>query len=157
VTLLRLHRAALLAALLAPLLAACNRGSPTPCTTCLTVQGRYQESTQVTQVQCGAGRILYFRGGTSTAVVSQTGSALSAIALGLQLTGVLHADGSASLGPTAAEATSSDGSSGPIPGKLWLEGWFLAEAGAVGRFDGTYVFIADDDGCELDSQAKWAR
>ena len=153
----RLHGLAPLAALATPLLAACNRGSPAPCTACLAVQGVYQEVSQTTQVACGGARVLYFNGGTSGAIVSQTGSRLSAEVLGTRLTGELHADGSAAFGPIPGVANSVDGSSPPTPGKLWLEGWFTVPAGTVTGFDGTYLFIADDDGCELDSQAKWTR
>ena len=144
----------LIPALLALLLASCNRGSPAPCTACLAVQGSYHEDSQTTQVACGGARVLYFKGGSSEAVVSQTGSKLSAEVLGTRLTGVLHADGSASFGPIPALAKSVDGSSPDTPGKLSLEGWFTVPGGAVTGFEGTYLFIADDDGCELDSQAK---
>lgn len=161
VTKQRIQRAALavalLPALLAPLLASCNRGSPAPCTSCLSVQGSYHEESQTTQVACGGGRVLYFKGGGRDAFVSQTGSNLSAEVLRTRLTGVLHADGSAAFGPIPALATSVDGSSPDTPGKLWLEGWFTVPGGAVTGFEGTYLFIADDDGCELDSQVKWIK
>jgi hypothetical protein len=155
-----LQSAATLATLAASLLlSACNRGSPIPCTDCLAVKGTYRELAVNSQVDCGNARVLYFAGVSprATAVVSQTGSQLSAAVLGTQLAGVLHADGSASLGPVSAVATSSDGTNPDTPGKLRLEGWFTATSSTVTGFDGTYLFIADEDGCELDAQVHWSR
>ena len=136
-------RCALGALAAAGLLAAC---SPSPCTACLAVEGSY------------------FGGGTASASVAQTGSALALAALGgFHLTGVLHQDGSASFGPVPATAEPVDSSGNPdpngtpTPGKLYLEGWFTAGASGASAFDGTYLFIADPDGCEVDSHAQWRR
>lgn len=145
---------------LAAALAAC---SPAPCTTCVTVNGTYGELSQAAYVDCGARRSLSFGGGHAAATVSQTGSALGLDALDTHLAGVLHADGSASFGPVPAWAQPVDGagnpdpSGAPTPGKLYLEGWFLATDGSVAAFDGTYLFIADPDGCELDARVQWRR
>ena len=154
-------RCALGALAAAGLLAAC---SPSPCTACLAVEGSYAELTQSASVDCGDQRRLYFGGGTASASVAQTGSALALAALGgFHLTGVLHQDGSASFGPVPATAEPVDSSGNPdpngtpTPGKLYLEGWFTAGASGASAFDGTYLFIADPDGCEVDSHAQWRR
>ena len=153
---LALQNCALLGALATALLGAgCNRGSPTPCTSCRSVQGRYTERAQPNTAQCGGGRVLSFSGGGGDTEISQSGSRLS-IAASQPFTGVLHEDGSATFGPIATFATSTDGSP-PAPGKLYLEGWFGPATGTVTQFDGTYVFIANDEGCEVDGPVHWGR
>ena len=150
-----LSKCALLGALAAALLGAgCNRGSPAPCTSCRFVQGRYTEIAQPNTAQCGGGRVLTFSGGAGNPEVSQSGSRLS-IAASQPVVGVLHEDGSASFGPIDTFATSSDGPNSP--GKMYLEGWFGPATGTVTGFDGTYVFIANDDGCEVDGPVRWGR
>ena len=140
------------AALAAAIGSACGGTSPSPCTSCLTVSGTYRETAATTQIDCGDRRVLYFNGGTGQISVAQQGSALTLSSLGTTLPGVLHADGSASFGPVPAVAQPIGGVGEPTPGKLYLEGFFKAGARS---FAGTYVFIADPDGCELDSRSTW--
>ena len=114
-----------------------------PCTTCLQVAGSYSETSRDNLIDCGDGTLLRFTGGSHGVSVSQDGSNLGA----LGMSGVLHADGSAILGPIPAEAQSATGGA-PTPGKLRLLGWFFDD-GAGMQFQGSYTFVADTNGCEL--------
>jgi len=117
------------------------------------VQGTYAELALPNNVECGNSHSLSFDGRDGSAGVTQHGSTLD---LG-GLAGVLHADGSATFGPVPQVAIYSDGSGKTTPGREWLEGWFTPATGPVTGFDGTYLFIADDDGCEVASPTRWSR
>lgn len=145
---------------LASSVAAC---SPAPCATCLAVDGVYSELSQTSNVECGGGQSLSFEGARTTVTLVQTASTLGLDALDTHLPGVLHADGSASFGPVPAWAIPQDGSGNTdpsrskIPGKLYLEGWFTGTGAASAGFEGTYLFISDKDGCEIDARVRWWR
>ena len=124
---------------------ACGGSSPVPCTSCLQVAGFYSETSHDNLIDCGDNSQLSFTGGSHQVSISQNGASLTLGGLGM--TGVLHADGSAILGPIPAEAQSLTGGA-PTPGKLRLMGWFLND-GAGTRFEGSYTFVADTNGCEL--------
>ena len=138
--------------------AGCGGTSPVRCTDCLNVAGAYLETAASTQIDCGDQRVLYFNGGSGQSQVAQEGSALTLSSIGFSMAGVLHADGSASFGPIPAVAQPVGGTGEPTPGKLYLEGFFKAGAASTAAgFAGTYVFIADPDGCELDAKASWRK
>jgi hypothetical protein len=142
-----------LAVAAALLVCACGAGSPAPCTSCLQVAGLYSETAQNNLIDCGDGTQLRFTGGSGENSVSQQGSKLQFGSLGM--TGVLHADGSAQLGPIPAEAQSVTGGP-PTPGKLRLLGWFFDDGGGM-QFEGSYTFVADTNGCELDAHTAMHR
>ena len=156
-TALRQGLLSVVAALAVMLGSACGGSSPVPCATCLAVGGSYVETAASTQVDCGDARVLYFNGGRGLTQLTQDGSVLSFSSGGTTMPGVLHSDGSASFGPIPAVAQPVGGVGEPTPGKLYLEGWFSggAAGGTSASFAGTYVFIADPDGCELDARASW--
>ena len=149
----------------AALLGSCRAASPAACTTCSVVAGHYSETAESATVDCGDNHFLGFSGTSDAASLAQTNSALSLRSSFGAMPGVLHDDGSATFGPIPAVAHAVDGtgtvdpSGKPTPGKLSLEGFFLplGSAAAASSFAGTYVFVADDDGCELDSRATWHR
>jgi hypothetical protein len=147
-----LRHAALIPA--AFLLQACGSASPAPCTACLEVAGVYAETALTTTVDCGDNFHLRFTGGSGQTRITQSGSRLDSTGLGL--TGVLHDDGSAIFGPIPAVAQPLDSQSGPTPGKLRLAGWFV-DGAVPARFEGTYVFIADTNGCEIDAPTTLIR
>ena len=128
------------------LLCACGGSSPVPCTSCLQVSGFYSEASQDNLIDCGDNMQLRFTGGSQQVSLSQDGSSLN-LGGSLGMKGVLHADGSAIFGPIPAAAQSLNGGP-PTPGKMRLLGWFL-EAGAGMKFEGSYTFVADPNGCEL--------
>jgi hypothetical protein len=143
----------------AALLSGC---SPEPCASCLLVNGTYNEIVTSTSVDCHDGLLLRFGGPPDQSTVTQGGSTLTLDGpQGMQ--GVLHSDMSASFGPIPATAEpidaagNPDPNGSPSPGKLYLEGWFVSDKGHATSFSGTYVFIADADGCEIDSLAQWTR
>lgn len=131
---------------------ACGSASPQPCTACLAVAGGYTETAQSNQVSCDNLQ-LFFNGGSQPLTLTQSGSALT---LTGGFSGVLHEDGSAIFGPIPATAQSADGTSPPTPGKLRLAGFFFEQSGAL-RFEGSYTFIADSSGCQLDARTVFRR
>lgn len=136
------------------LLVACG---PQPCATCLGVGGQYSESIRMSSATCDDGSFLEFGGGSDSVIVSESGSTLTLEGFS-PMPGVLHSDNSASFSPVDSAAFPIDGAGNPDPsgipeaGKWYLEGWFTA-----GSFEGTYVFIEDANGCEIDSPTQWAR
>ena len=146
-----------LLAILAATLAAC---SPQPCLTCTSVAGTYGETTQFSSVDCQDGRQLFWGQSGEPVQIGQTSNALTVDGPGFS--GVLHGDLSADFGPRPSYAIPVDALGNPNPsgqgepGKLYLDGWFQGSGQASG-FNGTYAFIADVDGCEVDSKANWTR
>ncbi len=134
-------------------------GGPKPCTDCLQVAGLYSGPLVTSSTQCGAGLELDVTGGAIEFEVEQDQSVISADfgpGLGV-LDGVLHQDGSATLGPTRGEAMPEDGSDGPPTfGNFYLYGTFAAEDAREPGFDGTLLFVSDD-GCELDAKLSGSR
>lgn len=141
------------AAILALLAAACGpMQSPAPCANCLGVGGVYSETAESKDVDCGDALQLSFTGGTGQTIVGQNGSALT-IDGAIAADGVLNDDGSAIFGPIPATAQPLDSNAKPEPGKLHLAGVFVSSR----EFDGTYVFIADSNGCEIAAKTKLRR
>jgi hypothetical protein len=143
------------------LLCAIACASPSPCSgdTCLSVAGVYQEANISRTVDCGDGNHMIFSQFHAPVSVAQNGSALH-ISGTNSMAGVLHDDGSASLGPVPATFLPVDGegnpdpNGAPSPGQMYLAGIFDSQAHG---FEGTYLFVADDDGCEITSRVSWKR
>lgn len=121
-----------------------------PCTSCQNVAGIYQETTTAQGVDCGDGKLLEYIGGPGFFQLTQHGSALS----NLFLSGELHEDLSATFGPGPAVAISLGPGATDEPGVVTLTGQFNG-SGADFTFTGTYAFVADVDGCEVDANATW--
>ena len=144
----------------AALLSGC---SPQPCTSCLKIGGDYLESTQASTVDCKAWRYLLFGGGTGAVTLTQSGSTLRLNGM-YAMKGELFEDNSASFGPTpftfrpVDNEGNPDPSRAPTPGLLTLHGWFLEGGSGSAVFEGTYVFVTDDElRCEMTSKVVWAR
>jgi len=142
----------------ASLLSAC---SPSPCANCRTVSGNYLETLVGANTGCGDQQYLIIASTQDQAYLTQTGSALQLS--GYEgMSGTLHDDGSASFGPVPAtfEPVDADGNpdptGNPVGGRFFLDGWFTNGAADTSTFEGTYFFIADDDGCEIDARVTWS-
>jgi hypothetical protein len=133
----------------------CGGQSPQPCTSCAMVAGQYAISLAPGYVTCGI-ETLSFSGASSTIGVAQNGSQLTVDFFGAQLTGTLHADNSALFGPARDQTSVKDGASGtPESGNHYMTGFFVAGTGGRLSFSGTYFFVQDDNGCEVDSKTTW--
>jgi hypothetical protein len=121
-----------------------------PCTKCENVAGIYQETRVAQSVDCGDDRILEYNGGPGFFELTQHGSALSTIIL----SGQLHEDLSATFGPAPGVAIGIGSAAMDEPGTVTLKGQF-AGSGSQLTFTGTYAFVADIDGCEVDAAATW--
>ncbi|MBS2025794.1 MAG: hypothetical protein JST92_25620 [Deltaproteobacteria bacterium] len=140
-------------------LAACGSNSPVPCSpgACATVAGDYTQSMIANHKDCGGGHSLDVSAETFHSHLVQTDAQLQLQTSSFvgNMNGTLHADGSAEFGPAPAVAVDESGGGGDEPGKLYLSGWFASDNLNLAPFEGTYVFIADDTGCEIDSRVTW--
>jgi len=138
--------------------------TPEPCTSCISITGTYNETAESTAVNCDDGSFLEQDFPPDAVSLTQSDSSVTASnSVFANLPGVLHSDLSVSFGPVPgiAEPVDGDGnpdpSGTPEPGKLYLEGWFSSVSGQGVLFKGTYMFIADLNGCEVDSPVQWQR
>lgn len=138
--------------------------SPEPCTSCLKVSGQYVERTEPSSVDCRAWRFLLFGGGEYPVTLTQSGGSSLRLESIVTLTGELHSDMSASFGPSKITFRPVDGAGNPdpngtpTPGLLYLHGFFSDNGGTSKLFEGTYVFVTDDEiKCEMTSKVRWTR
>ncbi len=139
-------------------LASCGSNSPVACTagSCAQVAGIYNATLVGGSTKCSGGNTLYIDNQSGTLGVSQADDQLSAdLGSGFVLAGTLHADGSAQFGPIAGVAVDESGGGRDVPGKVYFFGWFADDNANLAAFEGMYMFIADEDGCELDAHFTW--
>jgi len=136
-------------------LLACGGQSPKPCTQCADLSGTYQASQVPGSVTCDNENLTQ-TGAAGAIFLTQDGSKLTLGIGSTQFTGTLHTDNSALFGPARDTAIAGSDMGVNQAGSVYIAGFFTqASAGSRFDFDGTYFFIQDSNGCEVDSKMTW--
>jgi hypothetical protein len=132
----------------------------------MNVSGQWSEMVTRATADCGDNLFLLISPESDSPLLTQQSSGvLNLSGVGpapMPMPGILHSDGSATFGPIQMTFFPVDGDGNPDPngvpepGKMYLNGWFTGAPGEpADSFEGTYSFIADYDGCQVDSPTQW--